>query len=315
MLNKKVLVTGASGWIGSALMTRLIEDGYDTLGAVRDATRPNHHYHTIDEIDASTDWSAPLHNVDYVVHLAARVHVMKEYSNDPLNEFRRTNVEGTLNLAQQAAAAGVCRFVFMSSVKVNGETTAPGKPFYADDVPAPTDPYGVSKAEAEYKLLQLGQTTSMEIVIIRPPLVYGPNAKGNFADLLRWVSRGIPLPLGSLTENRRSLISMDNLLDLTIICLSHPAARNKIFLASDDEDVSTVELLQKVATVSGQAISLYQIPMFILRLMARVCGKSNQLQRLSESLQVDISETKTSLDWRPQQTLMRGLIKAVSSAS
>ena len=315
MLNKKVLVTGASGWIGSALMTRLIEDGYDTLGAVRDATRPNHHYHTIDEIDASTDWSAPLHNVDYVVHLAARVHVMKEYSSDPLNEFRRTNVEGTLNLAQQAAAAGVCRFVFMSSIKVNGETTALGKPFYADDVPAPTDPYGVSKAEAEYKLLQLAQTTGMEVVIIRPPLVYGPNAKGNFADLLRWVNRGLPLPLGSLTENRRSLISMDNLLDLTIICLSHPAARNKTFLASDDEDVSTVELLQKVAAVSGQAISLYQIPMFILRLMARVCGKSNQLQRLSESLQVDISETKTSLDWRPQQTLMQGLIKAVSSAS
>jgi nucleoside-diphosphate-sugar epimerase len=315
MLKKRVLVTGANGWIGSALVTRLINDGCDVLGAVRHETLANHLNCTIGEVDGSTDWTAALHNIDYVVHLAARVHVMNEYSNNPLSEFRRTNVEGTINLAKQAAAAGVTRFLFMSSIKVNGEITLPGKPFSAYDVPAPTDPYGESKAEAELKLLQLAQRVNMDVAIIRPPLVYGPNAKGNFANLLDWVRRGIPLPLGLLTHNRRSLISIDNLLDLTILCLSHPSARNKIFLASDDEDISTVELLQKVAVATGQPIALYKIPVFILSLIAKASGKSNQLRRLSESLQVDISETKTSLGWHPQQSVMQGLIKAVATAS
>lgn len=299
---RRVLVTGANGFIGKAVCADLPSRGYRVRGVVRHNVRMNlrdgSECLSMDEIDAHTDWTEVLPGVDCVVHLAARVHLMRETAADPLAEFRRTNVALTLNLARQAAAAGVRRFVFVSSIKVNGEVTPVGQPFTADDKPHPTDPYGISKQEAELGLLALAAETGMEVVIIRPVLVYGPGVKANFHSMINWLFKGVPLPLGAL-PNRRSFLALGNLVDLIATCVQHPAAGNQIFLASDGEDLSISGLLRRTAAALGKSARLIPVPVMMLRAGARLVGQEAVMQRLSDSLQVDITKTRRVLGWTP----------------
>ena len=306
------LVTGANGFVGSALCARLRKDGTPVRGAVRSSNaRPGGTEGvTIDGLASDTDWSEALKNVEQVVHLAARVHVMSDKSSDPLAEFRRVNVEGTAALARQAAVAGVRRFVYLSSVKVNGEFTEAGHPFTADDAPAPEDPYGVSKHEAEQLLRQIAAETGMEVVIIRPPLVYGPGVKANFESMMRWLARGVPLPLAAVTRNRRSLVALDNLVDLIVTCLNHPAAANQTFLVSDGEDLSTAQLLKRMGAAMGHPARLFYVPPALLKLGATVLNKPGIYQRLCGSLQLDIAKTRQLLGWTPPVSVDEGLRRA-----
>jgi nucleoside-diphosphate-sugar epimerase len=245
------------------------------------------------------------------MHCAARVHVMAESLADPLAEFRRVNVQGTLNLARQAAAAGVRRFVFVSSIGVNGAETFQ-QSFTSEDSVAPHSPYAVSKYEAELGLQALAAETGMEVVIIRPPLVYGPGAPGNFGSLMRWLKRGVPLPLGAI-HNQRSLVALDNLVDLIVLCLTHPAAANQTFLVSDGEDVSTSELLRRMGQALDRPARLLPVPQSWLKLAAAMVGKSDVAQRLCGSLQVDISKTRRLLVWTPPISLDEGLRRAAGN--
>lgn len=299
-----VLVTGASGFVGRALVERLVAEGVPTLAAVRGATtlHGSTRQVTAPDLGPDADWRAALDGADCVVHLAARVHVMRDDAVDPLAEFRRVNVDGTLALARQAAAAGVRRFVLVSSVKVNGEATAPGRPFTADTAPAPTDAYGVSKWEAEQALLALSANTGMEVVIVRPVLVYGPGVMANFRTLMAWLARGWPLPLGAI-HNRRSLLALDNLVDLLITCLDHPAAAGQTFLASDGEDLSTTELLHRLGAALGKPARLLPVPAAWLAGVAGLLGRAAVAQRLCGSLQVDIGKTRELLGWAPPVTV------------
>jgi len=235
---------------------------------------------------------------------------MNDKSPDPLAEFRRVNVDGTAALARQAAASGVRRFVFLSSIKVNGEFTEAGQPFTADDVPAPEDPYGVSKHEAEQLLRQIAAETGMEVVIIRPPLVYGLGVKANFESMMRWLARGVPLPLAAVTNNRRSLVALDNLVDLIVTCLHHPAAANQTFLVSDDEDLSTAQLLKRMGAAIGQPARLFYLPPTLLKLGASVLNRPGIYQRLCGSLQLDIAKTRQLLGWTPPVSVDEGLRRA-----
>lgn len=265
---------------------------------------------TIGGLASDTDWSEALKNVEQVVHLAARVHVMDDKSSDPLAEFRRVNVEGTVALARQAATSGVRRFVFLSSVKVNGEFTEAGHPFSADDAPAPEDSYGVSKYEAEQLLRQIAAETGLEVVIIRPPLVYGPGVKANFESMMRWLARGVPLPLAAVTCNHRSLVALDNLVDLIVTCLNHPAAANQTFLVSDGEDLSTAELLKRMGAAMGKPVRLFYLPPTLLKLGASVLKRPGIYQRLCGSLQLDIAKTRQLLGWIPPVSVDEGLRRA-----
>lgn len=306
-----ILLTGSTGFLGRMLAKQ--------LGVMPDmhlavALRTPHHplgliTHVVGEVFAGTNWSSALVEQQVVIHTAARVHVMADTVGDPLAEFRRVNVQGTLNLARQAVAAGVKRFVFISSVKVNGESTLPGHPFTADDAPAPLDAYGVSKMEAEQGLREITLATGMEVVIIRPPLVYGPGVKANFAAMIHWLQRGVPLPLGAI-HNQRSLVALDNLVDLIVTCLTHPAAANQTFLVSDGEDVSTTELLRRMGQALGRPARLIPVPVSWLKLAAVMVGKQDVAQRLCGSLQVDIEKTRRLLGWTPPQSLDEGLRKA-----
>lgn len=306
------LVTGANGFVGSALCARLLRDGTAVRGAVRSlrSTPDGVEAIAIGSLSSETDWTVALRSVDQVVHLAARVHVMNDKSTDPLAEFRRVNVEGTANLARQAAAAGVRRFVYLSSIKVNGEFTQEGHPFSADDAPAPEDPYGVSKHEAEQALRQIAVDTGMEVVIIRPPLVYGPGVKANFESMMRWLARGVPLPLAAVTQNRRSLVALDNLVDLIMVCLSRPAAANQTFLVSDGEDLSTAELLKRMRAAMGKPARLFYLPPVLLKLGAQLVKKPGIYQRLCGSLQLDITKTRRLLGWSPPVSVDEGLRRA-----
>jgi nucleoside-diphosphate-sugar epimerase len=252
-----------------------------------------------------------LDGVQVVIHAAARVHVMNDTASDVFAEFRKINVEGTLRLARHAAESGVKRFIFISSIKVNGESTALGKPFKADDRPAPADPYGVSKYEAEEALKQLGRTTGMEVVIIRPPLVYGPGVKANFLSMLNWLNKGIPLPLGAI-GNQRSLVAIDNLVDLIITCIDHPAAANETFLVSDGEDLSTTRLLQRLALALGKRAWLLPLPEGVIKLAALLMGKQAVAQRICGSLQVDISKNRELLGWVPPINMDKAMRQTAS---
>lgn len=296
----RVLVTGASGFVGRAFCDECAKRGNDVVAASR--TRQSFPGGvlpvTVGDLEGETDWRDALRDVDVVVHLAARVHVMRDTAGDPLAAFRKVNVQGTRNLARQAAEAGVKRFVFLSSVKVNGESTLPGRAFAPEDVPTPEDAYGLSKLEAEQALRELCAQTGMEFVVIRPPLVYGPGVRGNFQAMLRAVRRGFPLPLGAV-DNCRSLIALDNLVDLIATCLAHPTAANQVFMAADAEAVSTTVLLRKIAAAYGLPGRLVPVPASLLRFCATVLGKRPAADRLLGSLVVDISKTRAMLGWEP----------------
>lgn len=308
---QRVLLTGATGFLGSALQQRLLADGqYDLTIAVRRALNTPSAVRTVQVADltAETDWAEALQGVDLVIHAAARAHIMRDEVADPLAEYRKVNVEGTLNLARQAAAAGVKRFVFVSSIKVNGEQTFLDQPFCADDEPNPEDAYGMSKLEAEQGLWCIAKDTGMQLVIVRPPLVYGTDVKGNFASMNKLVAKGLPLPLGAV-HNKRSLVALDNLVDLLVLCLEHPAAANQVFLASDGEDLSTSDLLRGVAQAMGKPSHLLPVPASLLQLGATLLGKKAMAQRLLGSLQVDISKTCDLLGWQPPLTVAQGLAR------
>lgn len=306
---QKILVTGGQGLIGGSFTARASAQGWK----VRISTRrkfiatdyPLEYFQTTD-LGPETDWAAPLQGIDTVVHCAARVHIMRETQVEPLAAFRAANVQGTLNLAQQAAAAKVRRFVFMSSVKVNGERTQDGQTFTEDYTPDPQDAYGISKHEAELRLRQVAAATGMEVVIIRPPLVYGPGVKANFLALMRWLWRGIPLPFGAI-HNKRSFVALDNLVDLIVTCIEHPAAANQTFLVSDGEDLSTTELLRRMAEALNVPARLLPLPQVLLELGFAMARKNDLAQRLCSSLQVDITKARTLLNWDPPLSVDEGL--------
>lgn len=311
----RILITGATGFVGHALTLNLIHREFNVVASVRKMSQelPTEiRQEVVGELGANTDWSEALKNVDVIVHLAARVHVMSEIVADPLTEYRSINVEGTLNLARQAVSAGVKRFIFISSIKVNGESTPLNQPYTAEDIPAPVDPYGISKYETEESLRSLAAATGMEVVIIRPPLVYGPGVKANFLNMMCWLSRGVPLPLGNI-HNKRSLIALDNFVDLIVTCIGHPAAANQIFLASDDEDLSTTELLQRLGNALGRPARLVSVSVGVVDIVARLLGKRNLSQRLLSSLQVDITKTRKLLNWQPPVNVNEALKKTAQS--
>ena len=303
-----LLLTGATGFLGSRLAKAL--QSHPVLNLTAAARRrveiPGARIVEVQVLVADTNWSTALADQQVIIHAAARAHIMKDEVADPLAEYRRVNVDGTLNLARQAAAAGVKRFIFISSIKVNGEQTSLGQPFNADSKPAPEDAYGTSKWEAEQGLQQLAFATGMEVVIIRPPLVYGPGVKGNFASMTKLVAKVLPLPLGAI-HNQRSLVAVDNLVDLIITCIDHPAAANQVFLAGDGQDLSTTELLRGVARAMGKPSRLIPVPSSLLMLVATLLGKKATAQRLLGSLQVDISKTRDLLGWAPPITAEEGL--------
>ena len=290
-----MFITGGTGFIGKALVKRLGDQ------SVRLATRGH-----------SSGNGEALFGVNTVIHLAARVHVMDDTALDPLAAFRTVNVMGTMNLARQAASAGVKRFVFISSVKVNGELTQPGDAFTEADTPNPQDAYGQSKHEAEQGLRQVSQETGMEVVIIRPPLVYGPGVRANFASLMRAVKRGWPLPLGAV-HNQRSFVAIDNLVDFIVTCISHPLAANQTFFVSDGHDLSTTDLIRHMALSAGVPSRLIPVPMWALRAGGALIGKGDVVQRLCGNLQIDISKSQSLLGWAPPVSIEEGLRRAMSS--
>lgn len=305
-----VLVTGASGFVGRALCARLRAEGLPLRALSRQTSReasPGSGLIQSPALAADSDWRALLAGCASVVHCAARVHVMADTATDALATYRAVNTAGTLALARQAAAAGVKRFILLSTIKVHGEATAPGSAFSASSPLAPQDPYAQSKAEAELGLRELAADSAMEIVILRPPLVYGPGVKANFARLLRAVERGWPLPLGCLTENRRSLLAVDNLVDLIHVCLDHPAAAGQAFVACDGEDLSTAALLQRLAQAGGHRLRLLPVPVALLRALARLSGRSASFARLSDNLQIDMRATCALLGWQPPLDVDRAL--------
>lgn len=298
----KILITGGAGFVGRQTVRHLAATtAHELMVSVRrqdaDLSRMAS-VHVTGEINEEVSWSTVLAGVDVVIHAAARVHVMNDAATDPIAEFRKVNVAGTLSLARQAAAAGVRRFIFLSSIKVNGEGTEPGRPYTADAAPAPADSYGISKMEAEQGLRALSAKTGMEVVIIRPVLVYGPGVKANFRSMMKWLSKGIPLPLGAIT-NKRSLVALDNLVDLIATCIEHPRAANQTFLVSDGEDISTSELLRRMAAALGAPARLLPIPAGLLECVATLLGRRDMARRLCGSLQVDIRKTCELLGWSP----------------
>ncbi len=307
----KILLTGATGFVGSAILIKLLEFKYSPVIVRRSYL--NDKYSECDEIivdsiDSKADWKGHLSGVDVVIHCAARVHIMNDEEEDPLSEFREVNLKGTINLAKSAIKSGVKRFIFISSIKVGGESSEIGNPLNEKTNNVPTDPYGLSKYEAEEELKKLSKKHGMEIVIIRPALVYGPGVKANFETMMEWLSKGIPIPLGA-TTNKRSLIALDNLVDFIFLCMEHPKAANETFFISDDNDLSTTQLLRKLSNALGNHCFLIPIPSKLLSLVFLVCGLKSFSVRLLDSLQVSTAKAKNLLDWTPKITVDEALKK------
>jgi nucleoside-diphosphate-sugar epimerase len=300
------MITGANGFIGSKLSSTLVSHGMDLIPTVRGKATAGEV--SSGTIGPKTDWYKALSKgPEVVIHLAARVHLTNREDSCGLNEYRLVNVEGSINLARQCVASGVKRFIFLSSVKVHGSSSLLGQSFQADDIPDPTDSYAVSKYEAEQELGALAAATGMELVIIRPPIVYGPGVKANFKSMIRLLMSGLPLPLAAVTNNRRSIVALDNLVDLIVTCIDHSAAANQIFLVSDGEDVSTVELLQRMAVALERSARFFYVPRVILKSASYLIGRPDIYQRLCQSLQVDMSKTQQLLNWNPPLTVDEGL--------
>lgn len=306
----KVLVTGATGFVGGSVIRRFSDENtFEVVAAVRNGQK-QHLIETpvveVGDMSAETDWTTALSEIDAVVHTAARVHVMKERACDPLLEFRRINVAGTLRLAKQAADNGVKRFIYISSVKVNGEATSVGEPFSVNSKSHPQDFYGISKLESEQELEQVSMQTGMELVILRPPLVYGPGVGANFLRLVKAVHRGVPLPFASIC-NKRSLISIGNLVDAIYVSLIHSKAAGKTYLLSDNEDISTPELVIRIASALQCSAKLIPFPPSLIKMGARIIGKGSEIDRLVGSLEVDISQIQQDLSWSPPYSVNQGL--------
>ena len=305
---KKVLVTGSTGFVGRHLCKSLVSGGFTVTGTTRSlasgCTPVIYDVRETGDIGAPMDWALVLRDVDYVVHLAARAHVMSETAQDPLTEFRRVNCRGSEQLAESAVAAGVKRFIYVSTIKVLGEKTE-GRPFQHTDRAAPSDPYAISKLEAEEALHHIGEDKGLELVILRPPLIYGPGVGGNYLRILNLVSRGIPIPLGSL-RNTRSMLAVSNLCDVIQICLEHPDAAGRTFLVSDGADTSTPGLFRLIGNLMGKPVRMLPVPEYLLRLGGKIFRRSNEVRRLCDSVQVDIEQTKKVLDWSPRTSLKDG---------
>lgn len=310
-----MLITGATGFVGRALLNKLLADS--SLGQPHLALRsdPSNDFESINHsvvgnINAQTNWIDALHDIDVVVHLAARVHVMNDDSEDPLMAYRDVNVEGTLELVRQSVRAGVKRFIFLSSIKVNGEETIDGNKFSENSIPNPIDPYGISKFEAEEGIKDFCREAGMEYVIIRPPLMYGPGVKANYRKLLDVIYRGIPLPFACI-RNRRSMLALGNLVDFLSIVLTHPRAANQIFLLSDGEDLSSKELVEKISLAMGKRSKLIPLPVSMLKLIGALFGRSQAISRLLGSLQIDSSKARKHLNWTPPLTTQEGITLTV----
>jgi nucleoside-diphosphate-sugar epimerase len=308
----RILLTGSNGFVLQALAESLQTQAHDIVTTTRDARHSAERLArvVVGDIHANTHWGDALHGVEAVVHLAARVHVMRDIAANARAEFRRVNTEGTLNLARQSVSAGVRRFIFLSTVGVNGNSTSPGKCFTETDTALPHDPYSVSKYEAEVGLRAISKSTGMEIVIIRPTLVHGSKAPGNFGRLTRLVAKGLPLPLASI-NNRRSLVGIDNLVNFIVTCLEHPSAANETFLVSDGEDLSTPDLIRRMARAMNCPARLLPVPESVLMAAAAMLGRRDMAQRLCGSLQVDISKARELLEWNPPISVDEGLRRAV----
>lgn len=314
-----ITVTGASGFIGKALCTELLAFGYCVRAAVRERSccfaNPTDRLQVVEvgEIGGFTEWQPALTRVDCVFHCAARGHLMHEREKDNLAAYREVNVEGTRRLAEHAVQMGVRRLIFLSTIKVNGSRTSNGSSFTAFSEPAPQDGYGQSKWEAEGILREVSARSGLEIVIVRPPLVYGPEVKGNLCRLLALVRSGLPLPFGAV-NNHRSLVGLGNLIHLLIRCMNHPDAAGQTFLVSDGEDLSTPELMRRIAAAMGKPLRLLPIPIFLLRFAGRTIGRSEEIERLLGSLKVDISHTCQVLNWLPPFSVNEGLLRTVIDA-
>lgn len=287
----KIFITGTNGFVGTHLINEFKKRKFNFVEGTRAL---------YGDISTQKDWEVFLSDCDSLIHLAARVHVMHESSADPLSEFRLYNVESTVNMAKTAKNIGVKRFIYLSSIKVNGEQSY-DKPFSSSDISVPDDPYGISKMEAESELLKLHEIGVFEVVIIRPPLIYGPGVKANFEKLFYFVNKDLPMPFG-LVKNKRSLVSVFNLVDLIIVTLTHPKAGGEIFMVSDDHDLSLRQLIELVATVQGKTTHLLPVPVFFMKIAAKIIGKKSYADRLFGNLQVDINKTKQLLNWHPPYT-------------
>ena len=306
----RILVTGSTGFVGTSLVKRLAKDRFSVVSAVRNSlifeASSGVSLVSTGDLSSTFDWTHALQGVDVVIHLAARTHVLDDRANNPLAEYRYINVDCSLNLARQAACAGVRRFIYLSSIKVNGEFTNSGRPFTAEDTPSPQDFYGVSKYEAELGLRAIADDAEMGLVIIRPPLVYGPGVKGNFLSLMKWISQSIPLPFGAIA-NQRSLVALENLVDLIVTCIDHSCAPNQIFLASDGQDISTADLCIRLGHALKRPTRLISVPVSWLYFFSTVFGRRGVAERLCSSLQIDISKTESILGWSPKTTVNKSL--------
>jgi nucleoside-diphosphate-sugar epimerase len=309
VVKKAVLITGATGFVGRFLCTRLLAQGWIVRGTLLAHENPTSLVKgmesvLIEPLGPDTPWSQAVSGIDTIIHLAARVHIMDDHSTDPLAEFRKVNSEGTKQLASEAAKAGVKSLVFISTIKVNGEESS--SPYTEGSKVQPSDPYGISKWDAEQGLRQLEAETGLQVVVVRPALVYGPGVKANFLNMMKAVSQGLPLPLASIT-NKRSLIYVGNLVDALATCAAHPAAAGQTFLVSDGEDVSTPELIKRTACALGVSARLLPFPLLLMRLAGKLTGKSAVVNRLTGSLTVDSSKIRRVLGWQPPFTMAEGL--------
>ncbi|WP_104401032.1 UDP-glucose 4-epimerase family protein [Vibrio penaeicida] len=310
----KILLTGATGFVGQHLLRSLKANHEVTvLGRSKPSYNNGDFYHY--DLTSNALPTEAFESVDTVIHAAARVHVMSDSATDPLEEYRVANTAATLRLAEQAIRSNVKRFIFISSIKVNGESTLPNKPFSASSARLPEDDYGRSKSEAEVELLKLADSTNLEVVIIRPTLVYGPGVKANFAAILKLVEKGIPLPFGGIKHNKRSFVSVRNLVDLISTCIDHPKAVNQVFLVSDGKDLSTSEMVSLMGRSIGKQRWQVPVPVWCFTLAGKVFGKSDIVNRLVGSLYVDISETKSRLNWTPPQSIEEGFLEVAVSIS